>query len=133
VYLGCSVYNCGCTILVSMLRVNTRVETQGDRTGGEERLSKMLDIDNCRLRRLAYLIGGIGYIQYKNLFPGPVTTKKLPWHGHTKAATATTLDHNMVYVPGKNLKLRPLYAHKKGAKRCKKCQTSPSQLDACVG
>ena len=38
-YLGCSVYNCGCPIPVSMLRVNTRVETQGDRTGGEERLS----------------------------------------------------------------------------------------------
>ncbi len=38
-YLGCSVYNCGCPILVSMLRVNTRVEKQGDRTGGEERLS----------------------------------------------------------------------------------------------
>jgi len=26
---------------------------------------KMLDIDNGRLRRLAYLIGGIGYLQYK--------------------------------------------------------------------
>ena len=111
-----------------MLRVNTRVETQGDRTGGEERLSKMLDIDNCRLRRLAYLIGGIGYIQYKNLFPGPVTTKKLPWHGHTKAATATTLDHNMVYVPGKNLKLRPLYAHKKGAKSVK--SVKPAHLNS---
>ena len=24
----------------------------------------------------------------KNLFPGPVTTNKLPWHGQTKAATA---------------------------------------------
>jgi hypothetical protein len=43
-----------------------------------------------------------------------------------------TLDHNMVYVPGKNPKLRPFYAHKKGAKRCKKCQTSPSQLDTGV-
>jgi hypothetical protein len=39
VYLGCSVYNCGYPIPVSMLRVNTRVETQGDRTGGEERLN----------------------------------------------------------------------------------------------
>ena len=38
-YLGCSVYNCGGPIPVSMLRVNTRVETQGDRTGGEERLN----------------------------------------------------------------------------------------------
>jgi len=44
-----------------------------------------------------------------------------------------TLDHNMVYVPGKNLKLRLFYAHKKGAKRCKKCQTSPSQLNVGVG
>jgi hypothetical protein len=26
---------------------------------------KILDIDNLRLRRLAYLIGGIGYIQYQ--------------------------------------------------------------------
>ena len=38
-YLGCSVYNCGGPIPVSMLRVNTRIETQGDRTGGEERLN----------------------------------------------------------------------------------------------
>jgi hypothetical protein len=30
---------CGCPIPVSMLRVNTRVDTQGDRTGGEERLN----------------------------------------------------------------------------------------------
>ena len=55
---------------------------------------------------------------------------------HTNGRPATrrpTLDHNMVYVPGKNLKLRPFYAHQKGAKRCKKCQTSPSQLDAGVG
>jgi len=55
---------------------------------------------------------------------------------HTNGRPATrrpTLDHNMVYVPGKNLKLRPFYAHKKGAKGCKKCQTSPSQLDAGVG
>ena len=44
-----------------------------------------------------------------------------------------TLDHNMVYVPGKNLKLRPFYAHKKGAKRCKRSQSSTSQLDAGVG
>ena len=36
-YLECSVYNCGGPIHVSMLRVNTRIETQGDRTGGEER------------------------------------------------------------------------------------------------
>ena len=39
-YLECSVYNCGRPIPVSMLRVNTRVETQGDRTGGEERLNR---------------------------------------------------------------------------------------------
>ena len=38
-YLECSVYNCGRPILVLMLRVNTRIETQGDRTGGEERLN----------------------------------------------------------------------------------------------
>ena len=38
-YLECSVYNCGGPIHVSMLRVNTRIETQGDRTGGEERLN----------------------------------------------------------------------------------------------
>ena len=48
------------------------------------------------------------------------------------ATRGPTLDHNMVYVPGKNLKLRPFYAHQKGAKRCKKCQTSTSQLDAGV-
>jgi hypothetical protein len=54
-------------------------------------------------------------------------------HTNGRAATRrTTLDHNMVYVPGKNFKLRPFYAHKQGAKRCKKCQTSPSQLDASV-
>ena len=54
---------------------------------------------------------------------------------HTNGRPATrrpTLDHNMVYVPGKNLKLRLFYAHKKGAKRCKRSQTSPSQLDAGV-
>ena len=55
---------------------------------------------------------------------------------HTIRHAATrrpTLDHNMAYVPGKNLKLRLFYAHKKGAKRCKRSQTSPSQLDAGVG
>jgi len=56
-----------------------------------------------------------------------------PEHTNGRAATRRpTLDHNMVYVPGKNLKLRPFYAHQKGAKRCKKCQTSTSQLDAGV-
>jgi hypothetical protein len=34
----------------------------------------------------------------------------------------------MVYVAGEILKLRPLYAHEIGAKRCKKCETTPSQL-----
>ena len=55
---------------------------------------------------------------------------------HTIGCSETrrpTLNQNMVYVPGKNLKLRPFYAHKKGAIRCKKCQTSPTQLDAGVG
>ena len=36
---------------------------------------KMLDIDNGRLRRLAYLIGGIGYIQYQ---------KSIAWISHKK-------------------------------------------------
>ncbi len=49
------------------------------------------------------------------------------------ATRRPTLDHNMVYVPGKNLKLRLFYVHKKGAQRCQQCQTSPSQLDAAVG
>ena len=48
------------------------------------------------------------------------------------ASRGPTLDHNMVCVPTKNIKLRPFYAHQKGAKRCKKCQTSTSQLDAGV-
>ena len=34
----------------------------------------------------------------------------------------------MVYVPGKNLKLRPFYAHKKGAKRCK--SVKPAHLNS---
>ena len=40
---------------------------------------------------------------------------------HTNGRPATrgqTLDHNMAYVPSKNLKLHPFYAHKIGAKRC---------------
>jgi hypothetical protein len=44
-----------------------------------------------------------------------------------------TLHHNMVYVPGKNLQLRPFYRHELGVERCERSQTSPSQLDACVG
>jgi hypothetical protein len=40
------------------------------------------------------------------------------------------MDHNMVYVAGEKLKFCPFYAHEMGAKRRKKCQTSPSQLDA---
>ena len=39
-----------------------------------------------------------------------------------------TLDHNMVYVPGKNLKLRPFYAHKKGAKSVK--SVKPAHLNS---
>jgi len=42
------------------------------------------------------------------------------------------LDHNMVYVPTKNLKLRPFYRHELGVERCERSQTSPSQLDAGV-
>ena len=57
-----------------------------------------------------------------------------PQHTNGRAATrGPTLDHNMVYVPAKNLKLRPYYAHQKGAKRCKRSQTSTSQLDGGVG
>jgi hypothetical protein len=41
-----------------------------------------------------------------------------------------TLDHNMVYVQGKNLKLHPFYRHELGVKRCERSQISPSQLDA---
>ena len=44
-----------------------------------------------------------------------------------------TIDHNMVYVPGKNLKLRPFYRHELGVERCERSQTSQSQLDAGVG
>ena len=39
---------------------------------------------------------------------------------HTNGSATTrgpTLDHNMVYVPTKNLKVRPFYAHQK---RCEK-------------
>ena len=43
-----------------------------------------------------------------------------------------TLDHNMVCVPTKNLKLRPFYRHELGVDRCERSQTSPSQLDAGV-
>ena len=42
------------------------------------------------------------------------------------ATRTTILDHNMVYVPGKNFKLRPFYAHQRGATRCNEFQTSPS-------
>ena len=55
---------------------------------------------------------------------------------HTIGCSETrrpTLNQNMEYVPGKNLKLRPYYAHHKGAKRCKRSQTSTSQLDGGVG
>jgi hypothetical protein len=54
---------------------------------------------------------------------------------HTIARAETsrpTLDQNMVYVAGKNLKLRPFYRHELGAKRRGKSQTSPFQLDACM-
>ena len=44
-----------------------------------------------------------------------------------------TLDHNMVNVAGKHSHLRLFDTHTKGAKRCKRSQTSPSQLDAGVG
>jgi hypothetical protein len=44
-----------------------------------------------------------------------------------------TLDHNMVNVAGKHSHLRLFDAHTKGAKRCKRSETSPSQLDAGVG
>ena len=50
---------------------------------------------------------------------------------HTNGRPATrrpTLDHNMVYVPGKNLKLRPIYAHKKGAKGVK--SVKPAHLNS---
>jgi hypothetical protein len=55
---------------------------------------------------------------------------------HTIGCAATvrrqTLDHNIRYEAGENLKLHPFYAHEIGAKRGKKGQTSPSQLDAGV-
>ena len=44
-----------------------------------------------------------------------------------------TLDHNMVNVAGKHSHLRLFDDHTKGAKRCKRSETSPSQLDAGVG
>ena len=44
-----------------------------------------------------------------------------------------TLDHNMVYVPGKNLKLRLFYLTKKVRKGVKSVKTSPSQLNVGVG
>jgi len=37
----------------------------------------MLDIDNFRLRRLAYLVGGIGYIQYKKSITWTTNNKKI--------------------------------------------------------
>ena len=37
----------------------------------------MLDIDNLRLRRLAYLIGGIGHIQYKKSITWTTNNKKI--------------------------------------------------------
>ncbi len=52
---------------------------------------------------------------------------------HTFGCAATrrpTLDHKMAYVAGEILQLLPFYAHEIGAKRCEKCQTSPSHLDA---
>ena len=53
-----------------------------------------------------------------------------PEHTNGRAAThGPTLDHNMVYVPGKNPKLRPFYAHQKGAKRCKK-SVKPAHLNS---
>ena len=53
-------------------------------------------------------------------------------HNNRRAVTrGAILDHSMVYVvAGKLLKLHPFYAHEMGVKRRKKCQTSPSQLDA---
>jgi hypothetical protein len=45
------------------------------------------------------------------------------------AAHRPTLDHNIIYVAGENLKLRPFYAHAMTGKVCKKCQNSPSQLE----
>jgi hypothetical protein len=48
-----------------------------------------------------------------------------------RAATRRpTMDHNMVYVPGDNLKLQPVYAYEMVGKMCKTRQTSPSHLDA---
>ena len=55
---------------------------------------------------------------------------------HTIGCSETrrpTLNQNMVYVPGKNLKLRPFYRHELGVERFERSQTSPSQLDAGVG
>jgi hypothetical protein len=43
----------------------------------QDNTQKMLDIDNLRLRRLAYLIGGIGYIQYKKSITWTTNNKKI--------------------------------------------------------
>jgi hypothetical protein len=52
-------------------------------------------------------------------------------HANGRATTRRpTLDHNMVYVAGKNLKLHPFYSYELGSQRCEKCETSLFQRDA---
>jgi hypothetical protein len=54
---------------------------------------------------------------------------------HTIGCAATRrpiMDHNIVHVAGKNLKLLPVYCREIVVKRGKKSQNTPSQLDAGV-
>jgi hypothetical protein len=78
------------------------------------------------------MLKGVKGVKPANLNSMPVSDED-PEHTNRRPATRRPpLDHTMVYVPGKNLNLRPFGADQKGAKRCKQCQTCTSKLDDSV-
>ena len=73
---------------------------------------------------------GVKSVKPAHLNSMPASDEDAEYTNGRAATRRPTLDHNMVCVPTKKLKLRPFYRHELGVERCERSQISPSHLDA---
>jgi hypothetical protein len=61
---------------------------------------------------------GVNSVKTAHLYLIPTSDEDAEYTIGRATTRRPTLDHNIIYVAGKNLKLRPFYAHEKCAKGC---------------